>query len=351
MLKVSFGKKLVIGLTLYLPSRVKIFIYKLTGAKMGRNVRIGLGSFIFAENIILKDDVVIGNDVHIFCKEIIANEEAAIDDDARIGGYSTCTLGKGCFIGPGASINVVKPVVLEDDVGMGGHIYTHGVWPSYMDGYPRKFEGVTIKRGAWVPPNTTILPGVIIGEETMIGTGAVVTRSMPSRVFAVGVPATIIRSVDEIQVKLDKNQKDTRFKEIIGDFKEWIKDTVVVENNNTIDDTEFVLIARVKRLFKVRRWGIYYTSGNINQSLVEKLFSLKGEFTSIIIVSQGVVDEEVLKRMIETTELGDFLAWIALENRSCKGNKDHFFLLFRRFLRSHYGVRLETSRKNQDLNK
>jgi NDP-sugar pyrophosphorylase family protein len=213
-----------------------------------------------------------------------------------------------------------------------------------MEGYPRRFEGVTIKRGAWVPPDTTILPGVVVGEETIIGTGAVVTKSMPSRVFAVGVPATVTRSVDEIQIKLDNNQKDIRLKEIIGAFKDWIKDTIAVENNNIVDGTEFALIVCMKRLFKVRRWGIYYTTGNISQSLVEKLLSLKDEFANIIIVSLGVVDEEVLKRMIETPALDDFFSWIALENRSCKGNRDHLFPLFRRFLRSHYGVRLETSR-------
>lgn len=58
------------------------------------------------------------------------------------------------------------------------------------------FKQVHIGKRAWIGANVTILPGVCIGEYAVIGAGAVVTRDIPARCIAVGVPARVIRSLD-----------------------------------------------------------------------------------------------------------------------------------------------------------
>ena len=54
--------------------------------------------------------------------------------------------------------------------------------------------GVTIEDNAWIGANVTILDGVRIGRDSIIGAGSVVTRSIPEYSIAVGVPARVIKS-------------------------------------------------------------------------------------------------------------------------------------------------------------
>ncbi len=55
---------------------------------------------------------------------------------------------------------------------------------------------ITVGKDCWIGAGSIILPGVTIGDGTTIGAGSVVTKSIPSRVLAVGNPARVIRSVD-----------------------------------------------------------------------------------------------------------------------------------------------------------
>jgi acetyltransferase-like isoleucine patch superfamily enzyme len=61
--------------------------------------------------------------------------------------------------------------------------------------YPREVKPVRIGRGAWLSPACKVIMGVEIGELSVIGTGAVVTHSIPPRSVAVGVPARVIKTL------------------------------------------------------------------------------------------------------------------------------------------------------------
>lgn len=63
---------------------------------------------------------------------------------------------------------------------------------------------VTIGDNVWVTSNVLILPGVTIGNNSVIGAGSVVTRDIPSGVFAAGNPCKVIKSIN---FKNDKNDK------------------------------------------------------------------------------------------------------------------------------------------------
>ena len=62
---------------------------------------------------------------------------------------------------------------------------------------PFLYEDVYIGKGCQLGLNVTIMPGVHIGEGTIIGTGAVVTKDIPAWSVAVGFPAKVIRGVAE----------------------------------------------------------------------------------------------------------------------------------------------------------
>lgn len=60
-----------------------------------------------------------------------------------------------------------------------------------------ELRGPVIRRGASVGANATVLPGIEVGVEAMVGAGAVVTKDVPPRVIVVGVPARKIGEVCE----------------------------------------------------------------------------------------------------------------------------------------------------------
>jgi acetyltransferase-like isoleucine patch superfamily enzyme len=93
-------------------------------------------------------------------------------------------------------------IVVENDVliGSGVHIYVHNhkfenPTIPVMDQGHSPSEGVTIKRGAWIGANAIILPGVIIGRNSVVGAGSVVTKPVDDHVVVAGNPATVIRQI------------------------------------------------------------------------------------------------------------------------------------------------------------
>jgi acetyltransferase-like isoleucine patch superfamily enzyme len=65
----------------------------------------------------------------------------------------------------------------------------------YRPQHARPDKGPTIKRGAFIGGGVCILPEVTIGEEAIIAVGSVVTKDVPPRVVAMGVPARVIRKI------------------------------------------------------------------------------------------------------------------------------------------------------------
>jgi galactoside O-acetyltransferase len=54
-----------------------------------------------------------------------------------------------------------------------------------------------IEKNVWIGAGTIVLPGVTIGENSVIGAGSVVTKSIPENVLALGTPCRVIRSLTE----------------------------------------------------------------------------------------------------------------------------------------------------------
>lgn len=85
---------------------------------------------------------------------------------------------------------------IEDDVFIGpSAAFTNDRFPRSKQ-YPDQFPVTTLRRGASIGANATILPGLTIGEYAMIGAGAVVTRDVPAGAVVVGNPGRILRQID-----------------------------------------------------------------------------------------------------------------------------------------------------------
>lgn len=106
-----------------------------------------------------------------------------IEGDVVIG--NNVTVKSGVFIWDGTRI--------EDNVFIGPNAtLTNDPMPRSKV-YPETFSGIHIKQGASIGANATLLPGVTIGENAMVGAGAVVTKDVPAKAVVVGNPAKIIR--------------------------------------------------------------------------------------------------------------------------------------------------------------
>lgn len=111
--------------------------------------------------------------------------------------HARVSIGNRCYIGPGAVLFGAGGVTLEDDVLLSpgvivaSHEHTFASPP--ISTQPLRFAAVKICRGAWIGANACILPGVVIGEDAVVGAGAVVNRDVPRSEVVVGVPARRIR--------------------------------------------------------------------------------------------------------------------------------------------------------------
>jgi len=107
---------------------------------------------------------------------------------------ATVEIGSDCGFS-GTVIGCATKIVIKDNVKCGANtLITDTDW--HRDD-PRVSEDrpVTIERGVWLGVNVTVLKGVTIGENTLVGAGSLVTRSLPANVIAAGTPARVLADV------------------------------------------------------------------------------------------------------------------------------------------------------------
>jgi UDP-2-acetamido-3-amino-2,3-dideoxy-glucuronate N-acetyltransferase len=87
-------------------------------------------------------------------------------------------------------------LTIEDDVFIGPCVaFSNDKYPRSKV-YPDAFAQTLVKRGASIGANATVLPGIVLGENCMVGAGAVVTRDVPDNAVVAGNPARIVRYID-----------------------------------------------------------------------------------------------------------------------------------------------------------
>lgn len=101
----------------------------------------------------------------------------------------------GCTLYDGARITVGDECMLAAGVQL--ITATHPVDPVARRAAWERALPVTLADGVWLGAGALVCPGVSIGENTVVGAGAVVTRSLPAGVVAYGNPARVIRAIDE----------------------------------------------------------------------------------------------------------------------------------------------------------
>lgn len=104
------------------------------------------------------------------------------------------TLGVKTDIGAFTYINAKYGVVIEDEVQIGSHCSIYSV--STID---NKEGRVTLKKNCKIGSHSIVMPGVTVGENSVIGAFSFVTKNVPDNVVAFGVPAKVARGIDTLQ--------------------------------------------------------------------------------------------------------------------------------------------------------
>jgi acetyltransferase-like isoleucine patch superfamily enzyme len=107
-------------------------------------------------------------------------------------GVEGLTLGYKTDIGAFTYINAREKVVIEDFVQLGSHCSLYSV--STIDGKKGK---ILLKKNSRVGSHSTIMPGITIGENSIVGAHSFVNKDIPDNVIAFGNPVRIIKKVEK----------------------------------------------------------------------------------------------------------------------------------------------------------
>jgi acetyltransferase-like isoleucine patch superfamily enzyme len=146
------------------------------GNTIGRNFQTGHGVMIRESNTI-GDEVSIGTHTIVEHHVTIGNR-VRLHSNVFVPEYSV--LEDGCWLGPNVVVTNAK----------------YPLSPNVKE----SLLGATIKRGAKIGANATLLPGLVIGAGALVGAGAVVVADVPAGAVVVGNPARIIKQVTDLGI-------------------------------------------------------------------------------------------------------------------------------------------------------
>jgi acetyltransferase-like isoleucine patch superfamily enzyme len=165
-------------------ARIRSHTVLYAGNRIGRHFQTGHGALVREENVI-GDDVSIGSGS-------IVEHHVRIGNRVRLHSH----------------VFVPEFTVLEDDCWLGPNVVlTNARYPRSLR-VKEQLAGPHVERGARLGANVTVLPGVRIGAEALVGAGAVVTKDVPPRAVVVGNPARVINDLSHLPYG-DSNDADT----------------------------------------------------------------------------------------------------------------------------------------------
>lgn len=174
--------------------------------KVGRNVVFGRSltirhprNILIGDNVVIDDyavldakgdgdkELVIGNDVIIGRGTVISskNGNIAIGDNSNIA--------MNCFIQSAKEVTIGKNVLFAPYcyvIGGGDHRIDRTDIPIIAQG--QVVKGITIEDNCWIGAGVNVQDGVTIGRDSVVGSGAVVTKDLPAFSIAMGVPAKVV---------------------------------------------------------------------------------------------------------------------------------------------------------------
>ncbi|HQU38047.1 MAG TPA: WxcM-like domain-containing protein [Anaerolineales bacterium] len=234
-------------------TRVWAFAHVLPGAVIGEDCNI-------CDHVFIENDVVVGDRVTVKC-----------------------------------GVQLWDGIRLEDDVFVGPNAtFTNDPFPRSKK-YPQEFSRIVVQKGASIGANATILPGVTIGQNAMVGAGAVVTRDVPPNSIVMGNPARIVNYVTE-----SFETQETVAQSESGDHVLPVKDAMLIRLPEITDLRGSLTFAEFPGLlpFEPRRFFMIYDvpskdvrGEHAHKELHQLLVCIKGACS--VVLDDGNVRAEV----------------------------------------------------------
>ncbi|WP_191600473.1 acyltransferase [Marinomonas algicola] len=155
--------------------------------------------------------------------QLLGNVSITVGKGCRWSGISTVsgrcnnqdrpclTIGENVDIGWQTSIAVGTSVTLDNNVRMAGRAFLAGYPGHPINPYDRakglpdedhQVGAIHLKENVWLGTGVSIIGGVTVGENSIIGAGSVVTHNIPANVVAAGVPAKVIRKLNPNELRI-----------------------------------------------------------------------------------------------------------------------------------------------------
>ncbi len=169
--------------TLGFPSRENLSKTGFHGTTIGKNALIRSGTIIYCD-VIIGDDFQTGHNVMIR-EQTTIGDRVAIGTGTVIEGHSTI----------GNDVSLQSMIYIPTNTRIGNCVFIGPNAVLTNDRYPPRkiggLKGPVIRDGAALGANATLLPGICIGEGSLVAAGAIVTRDVPDHMLAIGSPARI----------------------------------------------------------------------------------------------------------------------------------------------------------------
>jgi acetyltransferase-like isoleucine patch superfamily enzyme len=159
--------------------------------ELAAGVSVGTGAVVFAgskigEGAILGDQSFVRERSKIGAGSVIGRG-SVVDNDVIVGERVRVQ----------TNVYLTAATLVEDDVFVGPCVTTTNDNTMARHGEETPAIGATLRRACRVGAGSVLTPGVEVGEEAFVAAGAVVTRDVPPRGVAIGVPARVVREVEE----------------------------------------------------------------------------------------------------------------------------------------------------------